>query len=1009
MPLLSRAVLFSLACLTLIAAPAAAVPPGAETPTTQIELRMPGAAFRGEGPGDDAAFIWLLRKTDDAWLTAYGTARDLNANVHAARVSDATLTDGRLALTLDVTVHGDSGGFGRYTVTTERGEGGTYRGRFEGTFRGVAVEGDALAELLPPTDVVEGFRGPPEPGEHPRILFRRADLPALRAKAKTPLGKAALDAMTGPVALGIKYQLTADQSLAQQAIAPVQKMIERGMLSDQYGNNVGARLEQVAITYDLCYDAWPTAFRERVERYLRWAGVGVLRSRRDTHQGVNWHVCSNWSAPLYTGAAYAGLALWGKPGAKPQRPADTHTGAEVAPAADYQPGEGVPVSGFESGEMPGAWLVAGGFKTDDHDGEPIDDPAAFRPGVGTEVTFGGKTVAFKPLSEEKDKGYWAHESYDDGKRMIDITNAVGREYFSTNYFYSVIRNDAARWVRVDTTYPATVYLNGTPLRAGEVARLQPGLYPVLVGAYIDQINPWGRQLMRPRLTEIDADEAARLAVDRKAAHERAVAAWGASVAEWERLGRIDHAALDLFERSRHMMYVFCREAVGDGGFTAEITHYGGIAERDAATYFPAHLRMFGHHVSPQADIELLVPRKMFVHLYPEGDGDPRAVEINGTPKVDNGLFAPLLPVVPEAMRGAALWGWHRHAGFEGEEWSKLVAKSPVWALLNYPLDGGVDPTPPGDASAGLPLTWRADTFGFYGFRDRFENADDTLLQVFAKAHWIGGWNGPNAGTIRLQGLGHLWTGAPTDRNRHRPEESVVQLPEDEGLNLSDSGVVTHVQTRGDGSGVVSIDLRDVYATAKTFVDGRGRTRKHRRYSRYGHIRLDDAFADSGITGMRSVGVDYSGKSGAAAVIVLVDKVDGGGKKVWTWALPHSTGKADEWSAVDRTSTDGNTFTVTQQDGATLRGTFVTGQRPEAKVRQTAMTGGGGSTKGKTLQRPVHGVFAEDDAKDAGFFVVLTLQNGDPPAVTVEGEGLDAVVKIGEQTVRFDGEKVVFGE
>jgi len=29
----------------------------------------------------------------------------------------------------------------------------------------------------------------------------------------------------------------------------------------------------------------------------------------------------------------------------------------------------------------------------------------------------------------------------------------------------------------------------------------------------------------------------------------------------------------------------------------------------------------------------------------------------------------------------------------------------------------------------------------------------------------------------------------------------------------------------------------------------------------------------------------------AAVIVLVDKVDGGGKKVWTWALPHSTGKA----------------------------------------------------------------------------------------------------------------------
>jgi hypothetical protein len=43
-----------------------------------------------------------------------------------------------------------------------------------------------------------------------------------------------------------------------------------------------------------------------------------------------------------------------------------------------------------------------------------------------------------------------------------------------------------------------------------------------------------------------------------------------------------------------------------------------------------------------------------------------------------------------------------------------------------------------------------------------------------------------------------------------------------------------------------------------------------------------------------------------------------------------------------------------------------------------------------------------------FFVVMTLGAGDAPAATVAGAGPDAVVKVGAQTVRFDGDKIVFG-
>ena len=42
-----------------------------------------------------------------------------------------------------------------------------------------------------------------------------------------------------------------------------------------------------------------------------------------------------------------------------------------------------------------------------------------------------------------------------------------------------------------------------------------------------------------------------------------------------------------------------------------------------------------------------------------------------------------------------------------------------------------------------------------------------------------------------------------------------------------------------------------------------------------------------------------------------------------------------------------------------------------------------------------------------FFVIMTLQEGPAPEVIVEkGNGLDAVVRVGERRVRFDGENVI---
>jgi hypothetical protein len=145
-------------------------------------------------------------------------------------------------------------------------------------------------------------------------------------------------------------------------------------------------------------------------------------------------------------------------------------------------------------------------------------------------------------------------------------------------------------------------------------------------------------------------------------------------------------------------------------------------------------------------------------------------------------------------------------------------------------------------------------------------------------------------------------------------------------------------------------------------------------------------------------------------MVLVDKISGGKSKVWVWQLGGGAGKdrnADPGN-LPNTTVEGNTFTIKKPDGATFRGTFVTPDNVKltAEIRQTAMIGGAGSSRDQTLERSIPGLFATGGDN---FFVVATLQRGDPPPVKITGAGLDAIVTIGKRTIRFDGKKIALGE
>lgn len=163
---------------------------------------------------------------------------------------------------------------------------------------------------------VEGF-SPPAPGDHPRLLFRKSDLPALRKKMQTPEGRAILKRLCyllegtrgatlttlfsdathacvggghkdttlkkpgvftiGHVAgYGLLYQLTGDGKYAELGRQCFEKSLAGTRDSDDRYSfrrpggplRAGPSLGWHAVGFDLCYDGWDSATCEQFGRAI---------------------------------------------------------------------------------------------------------------------------------------------------------------------------------------------------------------------------------------------------------------------------------------------------------------------------------------------------------------------------------------------------------------------------------------------------------------------------------------------------------------------------------------------------------------------------------------------------------------------------------------------------------------------------------------------------------------------------------------------------------------------
>jgi hypothetical protein len=308
-------------------------------------------------------------------------------------------------------------------------------------------------------------------------------------------------------------------------------------------------------------------------------------------------------------------------------------------------------------------------------------------------------------------------------------------------------------------------------------------------------------------------------------------------------------------------------------------------------------------------------------------------------------------------------------------------------------------------SGCFPLTYQARTKGLYLFRNRWQDADDIVFQVYANQKRSMGHGQQNAGALRLYGLGHSWMRITGERDAIHCLDSVVLLPE----NLTaegGEGFVTAWNGETNGSGYVTVDMNRVYSALSAAEKQRlEKSREDVRIKIIGKSavrNLPPREDDPNIRGLRAAAADYSGKSGAPALFALVDKIEGGKKRLWLWHLP--SGQDLSYKVLP----DGKSFQIAQGD-ATLTATFVApasvklhaAARMDDFVKDSMMLTG---FDGYGVNHPG---FAAEGEPGTSFFVVWTLQRGPAPEVKIEkGESLDSVVRVGERKVRFDGNRVV---
>lgn len=182
-------------------------------------------------------------------------------------------------------------------------------------------------------------------------------------------------------------------------------------------------------------------------------------------------------------------------------------GAPVAPP-------GVPVAPLRDGEIPDAWVFCGPISGRDLDTDhliALGGRASAAPRAGRKVGVGQDSLAFRVL----EPGHrWRHSKFTADWPAINVTACLDRKFNSTTYFFTVISNDAPRYVRFGLHTPnggtwnfrdrldARVWVSGQPVEDSDIIKLAKGFCPLMIQVSMGECESHGKIWMGPHFDDV---------------------------------------------------------------------------------------------------------------------------------------------------------------------------------------------------------------------------------------------------------------------------------------------------------------------------------------------------------------------------------------------------------------------------------------------------------------------------------------------------------------------------
>jgi hypothetical protein len=394
--------------------------------------------------------------------------------------------------------------------------------------------------------------------------------------------------------------------------------------------------------------------------------------------------------------------------------------------------------------------------------------------------------------------------------------------------------------------------------------------------------------------------------------------------------------------ARHILRYFST-AIGPQGLGSEGDHY--TTEPLVLTVIPfllAYRQVLGQDLITNSHAGAIIPH--YLHRTIPTSTDFRLGAYGRHRRyAGKSLFAMGLGMVPPGFLPAVLGLFEPYLALRGDKSFGIeLPYQGIYVFTHYPPNTKIE-----NPAQHLDKVLVDREKGFVSFRNRWQDETDISASIYIKQQELGAsWSFPDVGSFRILGLGSIWA-SPGKPGGKITEENTIYIP---NIPPWKTAQTTFFFSSPDGSGLVSLESA---------------------------ILPPQNSGISSLKWIRSLGVDYSQSSGSAGLFVVVDEFQGDNNhpnfRDKTWIM-HTQGEV---------TLERNTFLIRTPEGITLQGTFISSSPVNLSVVKTA--------DGQKIVATNNLDY---------FWVVMTLQKGIPPLVKVNGQGLNAIVKVGKQEITY---------